>query len=187
MNDTALISSEVTSFAQQITTTWRKAAAAIIETGAQIVNARKQLSASDFIELKKHLKENEGISEPTISKLQTIACHPVLGKKENAAALPPSYTVLYRLTQADERAVKRALESGNLSPSIQMPDVDKLFFSPIKKNNTENLKNKQSISKVKTVITINAELNVLNKTTQKMLNKVLELVKIQYSVKIEEL
>lgn len=186
MTDTAIISNEISSFAKQITMTWRKVAAAIVETGQKLLEARQKLSASQFNELKDYLKENEGISAATMSKLQAIARHPILGERDNFNSLPPSYTVLYRLTQANEGAVREALENGELSSSLQMPDVEKMFFSSANASTSKHRVQQPSVSETVTVITINGKLTTLNKTTQKILHKALELVKLEQSINIEE-
>ena len=186
MTDTANLSNEIYNFAQQITITWRKAAAAIVETGQKLIEAKERLSAAEFFELKKHLSDNEGISVATLSKLQMIARHPILSQAENFSALPPSYTVLYRLTQADEMAVKEALENGALSSSLQMKDVEKLFFAKTSKTTAQQSPSQISKSATETVITINGSLNNLNVGVQEMLHKVLKLVALESPVTIEE-
>lgn len=187
MTSTTTVSEDITTFAQQITMTWRKAAAAIVETGQKLLEARQRLSTSEFLELKEYLRENEGISESTLSKLQAIARHPIISKQDNLHALPPSYTVLYRLTQADEAAVAEALKNGDVSSSLQMADVEKLFFSSSKAAKAKPTLAQTSATEITTVITISGKLTDLNATTQAMLHKALELVKLQNSVKIEEI
>lgn len=187
MTNSETISSEISTFAKQISMTWRKAAAAIVETGQKLLEARQRLSTSEFLDLKEYLRENEGISESTLSKLQAIARHPIISKQENLHALPPSYTVLYRLTQADEAAVAEALKNGDVSSSLQMADVEKLFFSSAKKAKAKPTLAQTSATKITTLITISGKLTDLNVTTQAMLHKALELVKLQTSIKIEEI
>lgn len=132
------IAVEVIEFASKIASSWRKAAASIVETGEFILEAERTLSPAKYRDLMFHLNEEVGISASVISKLRMISSNPVLTLADNIPKLPRSYATLYRMSQAQDDDLRKALDNDVINDETQLKDVETTLFPKKKKEKDEN-------------------------------------------------
>jgi hypothetical protein len=107
-------------FADLIDTSWRKGAAAIIETSRLILDAQSELDRDVFESLLKHLVcgASAGRKLLRIAKNSIICAH---GHK-----LPPSWTTIYELTKLDDEILNTKLADGTIHPGMERKDATAL-------------------------------------------------------------
>jgi hypothetical protein len=107
-------------FANEIRTSWQKAAESVIETGRVLLEAKRQLPHGEFGDM---VRSKLPFGERTAQMLMTIAKHPLLSKPKHASVLPACWTTLYELAKLPEAALKRMVADGELTPGIERADV----------------------------------------------------------------
>ena len=109
----------VTEFTTKILAAWHRSVDGIIEVGRLWAEAKSTLSKAELADLKAKTK----FSEPTISKLISIAKDPRITAERYRAVMPASYGTLNELRHLSDTALETALNNGTLRPDIQREEV----------------------------------------------------------------
>jgi hypothetical protein len=109
----------------KITTTWRKAAESIIETGRLLIRAKGELKHGQFGEM---IADKLPFKSRTAQMLMEIAKHHVISNAKFASVLPPSWSTLYAITKlpVPESEMERMLSNGTIHSEMQRRDVEAL-------------------------------------------------------------
>ena len=108
-------------FANLINTSWRKGAAAIIETGRLILDAQAELDRGVFNSL---LKLRLDCGDSVARKLLCIAKNPIICA--HGHKLPSCWTTIYELTKVEDDVLKAALADGRINPGMERKDASAL-------------------------------------------------------------
>jgi hypothetical protein len=112
-------------FAALINTTWRKGAAAIIETGRLILAAKAELDRDEFDSL---LKRRLDCGDSVARKLLRIADNEIICAHEHR--LPPCWTTIYELSKVKDDVLKAAFANGTIHPGMERKDAAALRHPP---------------------------------------------------------
>ena len=108
-------------FANLINTSWRKGAAAIIETGRLILDAQAELDRDVFNSL---LKLRLDCGDSVARKLLCIAKNPIICA--HGHKLPSCWTTIYELTKLADDVLKAALANGKIHSGMERKDATAL-------------------------------------------------------------
>jgi hypothetical protein len=117
----------VAQYADRITSAWHRATASIIEVGNNLIDAKKNLTPSDFRDLIRGLEDQRVMSRSTISKLMTVASNAVLTKPDFQSQLPPSYETLYKLSRQDQAVLEKKIIDGEVTTETQQREIAQIF------------------------------------------------------------
>ncbi len=107
-------------FARDISGTWQKSIAAILETGRLLKAAKSQLPHGEF----QQMIENQlpfGVRES--QRLMAIAADERLSNATHGSCLPPSPRTLYELTKLDYETFAARLEDKTIRPEMMRKDI----------------------------------------------------------------
>jgi hypothetical protein len=114
-------------WANRISTAWTKCAAAFIETGRTLIEARDSLNHGEFLEM----VETELPFGPRMAEmLMAVARHKFLSNSQHIATLPPHVTTLYELTRLPDRTLRAKLRDGSITPELEC-DAVKAWRRPV--------------------------------------------------------
>jgi hypothetical protein len=124
MNQSKSLTRELTSpgeWALRIAGAWTKAAAAILETGKLLNEAKRALPHGEFVRM---LKSSDfPLSERTAQRLMAIARHPILSNPTHVSLLPPAWSTLSALCQLPRETLRLKFESGAIHPGLERAEV----------------------------------------------------------------
>lgn len=109
----------VESFADQISSKWRESCERILETAHLILDARRQLSERQFLDLVTKLP----MTQSTVQKLLAIANRSSLSK--TLGYLPPHWTTIYEISQLSDEQIQHAIQVGIIHPSAERAEIIK--------------------------------------------------------------
>lgn len=110
-------------WATAINARWQDSVDGILDTGALLIEARRQLEG----EFEAMVAEDLTFGPRTARMLKVIAAHGVLSERKHASALPPSWYTLYQLTTVPIPLLELALEDGRIHPGMERKDVQDLI------------------------------------------------------------
>src|SRR5262245_48220415 len=99
----------VTEWRNYISEPWQKAVESIIETGKRLIEAKESVAHGEWIKI---FEGNKPFSRYTADKLMAIARHPVLANVAPGQHLPPSWTILFELSQIQEDTLSEMIQEG---------------------------------------------------------------------------
>lgn len=114
-------SAEIAHWKDQIVDAWQTSVAHVIKTGLLIQQAKQALGVS-YRELEAALP----FSASTATYLIKIAQHSVLCNPIYQKSLPNSYNTLYQLTLVDEDLLVQEINSGTITPTLNLEGAKKL-------------------------------------------------------------
>jgi hypothetical protein len=109
-------------WANRINASWRRSAAAFIETGQLLVECKKTVPHGAWENM---LATELDFPKDTAQRLMAIGRDARIAKPEFMRFLPPSYMTLYDLTKLPDDELEQALTSGAINPKMLRPDVPK--------------------------------------------------------------
>jgi hypothetical protein len=112
-------------FAALINTSWRKGAAAVIETARLIADAQAELDRDVFNSL---LKLRLDCGDSVGRKLLCVARNSILCA--HGHKLPPCWTTIYELSKVKDDVLKAAFADGTIHPGMERKDVAALRHPP---------------------------------------------------------
>jgi hypothetical protein len=107
-------------YAEEISRTWQRAVASIIETGLLIVEAKGNLAHGEFIAM---IETDLPFRPRTAQRLMGIAKHPVISNATHVSLLPPSWGTLYELTQLPDETLEIRIADGTINPGMERKDA----------------------------------------------------------------
>jgi hypothetical protein len=107
-----------------IRTSWQKSTESIIETGALLLQARKELERDVFHAMRLPFGKR------TRERLMKIAGNPVLSLATHASHLPPSWMTLYELSKLPHPTLLAKIEDGTIRPDMERKDATALLGRP---------------------------------------------------------
>lgn len=106
---------------ERIAGAWTKAAAAVLETGKLLNEAKRALPHGEFARM---LQSSDlPFSERTAQRLMAIARHPILSNPTHVSLLPPAWSTLSALCQLPGDTLRLKFESGAVHPGLRRGDV----------------------------------------------------------------
>ena len=106
---------------ERIAGAWTKAAAAVLETGKLLNEAKQALPHGEFARM---LESSDlPFSERTAQRLMAIARHPILSNPTHVSLLPPAWSTLSALCQLPGDTLRLKFESGAVHPGLRRGDV----------------------------------------------------------------
>jgi hypothetical protein len=100
---------------------WTKAAAAILETGKLLNEAKRALAHGEFTRM---LQSSDlPFSERTAQRLMAIARHPILSNPTHMSLLPPAWSTLSALCQLPGETLRLKFEGGAIHPGLRRAEV----------------------------------------------------------------
>jgi hypothetical protein len=100
---------------------WTQAAAAVLETGKLLNEAKRALPHGEFARM---LQSSDlPFSERTAQRLMAIARHPILSNPTHVSLLPPAWSTLSALCQLPGDTLRLKFESGAVHPGLQRGQV----------------------------------------------------------------
>ena len=112
-------------WARRITSAWAAGVAAFVQTGRQLIRAKRALGAGAFL----HMIETElPFSDRTAERLMAIARHPVLSDSTHASNLPPSWTTLYELSRLPAGKLRKLIEQERIHSDMERVEATSLVF-----------------------------------------------------------
>jgi Protein of unknown function (DUF3102) len=118
-------------FVAEITATWQKAVASIIETGRLLTEAKKALGHGQWGKL--FTEREDGVigklpfSQRTAEMLMEISEHPILSNPKFVSNLPPSWGTLHELCSLPDEAMEAMLADGRIHSELRRRDVEVLY------------------------------------------------------------
>lgn len=106
-----------------INTDWRKSIEGIIQTGNDLIQAKKELPNGQFGFM---INEDLFFSPRTAQRLMHIARHPEIGKCDDVVALPHSWAVLNELTKLSPEDFREARDRGLIGPETTARQARKI-------------------------------------------------------------
>lgn len=100
-------------WAEIINADWRKSIESIIQTGRDLLEARRQLPDGEFSGM---VEADLPFSRRTAERLIQISQHPAITNATTSSRLPPSWPVLAELTKLSENDFVDAQEHGLINP-----------------------------------------------------------------------
>jgi hypothetical protein len=117
---------QIETYSNKISAAWYKARDSIIEVGALLNDAERNLKPLEFRNLKKHLSDNNVMGKSTISKLMTISKSPRVSSPDVIPLLPSSYATLYEIVRLGEDEFKKGISDGIINATMEQQDVRSL-------------------------------------------------------------
>ena len=129
-NGTAHAATEVQTWADRVTQSWRAAVDSIITVGRALIAAKEQLPHGDFGRLfhdhPDHVQAPVPFSSRAAQALMKIARHPVITNPQHVAVLPASWGTLHELTKVPEVILVAAIADGRVRPEMERADAERL-------------------------------------------------------------
>src|SRR5215469_8116640 len=95
---------------ERIAGAWTKAAAAVLETGKLLNEAKRALPHGEFARM---LQSSDlPFSERTAQRLMAIARHPILSDPTHVSLLPPAWSTLSALCQLPRETLRLKFANG---------------------------------------------------------------------------
>lgn len=110
-------------FAEKFCTIWRSTTESIIAAGRILLEAKSVLAHRTFTAM---IEADLPVAPRTAQDLMQIAKHPVLANPKHASLLPPAWSTLAQLAKIDEERLEKAIEAGQITPTMKRSDVDLL-------------------------------------------------------------
>ena len=101
-----------------------RSAQGVIDAGSHLIQAREQLRHHGG--WGKWLWSEFRLSPRTAQRFMSIARHPVLSDATHVSHLPGAWGTLYQLSRIPESRLRKAIESGSVTPVMERADVEKL-------------------------------------------------------------
>jgi Protein of unknown function (DUF3102) len=112
-------------WARRIKGAWAAGVAAFVETGRELIEAKRALGPGAFM----HMIETElPFSDRTAERLMAIARHPVLSDSTHASNLPPSWTTLYELSRLPAGKLRKLIEQERVYSDMERGDATSLVL-----------------------------------------------------------
>lgn len=111
-------------YANQISASWQKGVENILDVGALLIDAKRDLKHGVFQVM---VQTKLPFNASTARKLMIVARHPIIAKRSHANVLPPSWNTLYELTKVPEPRLLTAIGEEIVNPKMQRKDVKALL------------------------------------------------------------
>jgi hypothetical protein len=112
-------------WARRINAAFAAGVAAFVETGRQLVEAKRALGHGAFMRM---VETELRFSASTAERLMAIARHPVISDSAHAPILPPSWTVLYELARLPAGKVRKLIEQERIHPEMERSEAASLVL-----------------------------------------------------------
>jgi hypothetical protein len=110
-----------------IAAAWAKGVEAFVETGRQLIEAKRALDYGKFLDM---IENDLPFSASTAERLMAIAKNTVLSDSAHAPKLPPSWTTLYELTKLPAQKLRSLIKNGSVHPAMERRDAESLTPQP---------------------------------------------------------
>lgn len=107
-------------FAARITTTYRRSAEAIIETGRLIAEAKLALDHGEFLAM---CESNLPFAARTAQRLMALASDERLANATTLSHLPPDRATLYELHRLSDEKLNAFISDGTINPGMDRKDI----------------------------------------------------------------
>lgn len=109
--------------AERIVEAWQKQVPCILDVGRLLITAKQELDHGTYEAM---VQKDLPFGRSTARKLKIIAEHPIISNRSFINVLPPSWGILYELTQLQDDAILAALKDGSIHPKMKWRDVRKM-------------------------------------------------------------
>ena len=109
-----------TTWARQITASWRRTIESIIHVGQLLAQAKQALPHGQF---QRMVETDLPFGPRAARQLMQVARHPALTKRKHASALPASWYTLYQLSRLPEDQLQRAIRAGDVRADMSRAET----------------------------------------------------------------
>lgn len=107
-------------WAKKIRDAWQASIESILKCGRLLIAAKAKLKHGEF---QKMVETELPFGLSTAERLMTIARDLRLTNPAHAQILPPSWYLLYRLSQLSDEHFEEAIADGTINPSMERADI----------------------------------------------------------------